>query len=466
VLEADRGSFRDPDSRVFLGSDGVFRGLSERGLADWRALKATRFFADATDNGRVVGTIDEGSSVLDQLPNATDYAAALRHDRIPFVSYPYEWPFSMLKDAALLQLELLLAALDEGFVLKDASPYNVQWRGSRPVFIDIGSFEPLRPGEIWAGYRQFCALFLYPLLLQAYKDVPFQPWLRGSLEGIPPRAARACFSRLDLFKPGVFTHVHLHSRLEAKYERQGTAVRREVRAAGFNPELIAANVRRLRRLVSRLQWRPATSEWSAYAGGRTYSDDERLQKASFVRDIVGSRRHELVWDLGANDGLYTRIAAENARYTVAIDADPVVVDSLYRSLSAEGHPSILPLAVDLADPSPGLGWRGCERAPLETRGRPDLMLCLALIHHLALSRNVPVSALVDWLAAHRAHVVLEFPTRDDEMVRQLLERKPPGSHPDYDRATFERLLSDVFEIERSEPLAAGTRVLYSLRPRT
>lgn len=437
-----------------------------RGLADWRALKATQFFADATDKGRVVGTIDEGSNVLDQLPNATDYAAALRHDRIPFVSYPYEWPFSMLKDAALLQLELLLAALDEGFVLKDASPYNVQWRGSCPVFIDIGSFEPLRPGEIWAGYRQFCALFLYPLLLQAYKDVPFQPWLRGSLEGIPPRAARACFSRLDLFKPGVFTHVHLHSRLEAKYERQGTAVRREVRAAGFNPELIAANVRRLRRLVSRLQWRPATSEWSAYAGGQTYSDDERLRKASFVRDIVGSRRHELVWDLGANDGLYTRIAAENARYTVAVDADPVVVDSLYRSLDAEGHPSILPLTVDVADPSPGLGWRGCERAPLADRGRPDLVLCLALIHHLVISRNIPVRALVEWLAAHSARAVIEFPTRDDEMVRQLLERKPPGSHPDYDRATFERLLSDVFEIERTETLAAGTRILYSVRPKT
>jgi hypothetical protein len=466
LLEADRGSFRDPDSRVFVGSDRVYRALSERGAADWRALSATRFFSELTADGRLVGTTEANWGALDRLADQDVYVAALEHERIPFISYPYEWPFAMLKDAALLQLDLLIAALGEGLILKDASPYNVQWRGSRPVFVDIGSFEPLRPGEIWAGYRQFCALFLYPLLLQAYKNIPFQPLLRGSLEGISPSVSRRFFGRRDLVRPGVFTHVHLHSRLEERHAGNGGAVRSEVQDAGFKPELISANVRRLRTLVSRLEWQPRSSEWSAYAAGPGYSEGDRQRKAAFVRAVVGSRRWELVWDLGCNDGAYARIAAESARYTVAVDADPVVAESLYRSLEAEGQRSILTLVVDVADPSPALGWRGCERTPLEARGRPDLVLCLALLHHLAISRSVPLRALVEWLAGHGAAVVVEFPTRDDPMVQELLKRKPRGSHPDYERATFERLLTEYFELDATEVLASQTRVLYAARPRT
>lgn len=391
-----------------------------------------------------------------------EVAAVLRHERIPVVSYPYEWPFGMLQDAAGLELDLLIAALDEGLVLKDASPYNVQWRGAKPVFVDVGSFERLREGEPWAGYRQFCTLVLYPLLLQAYKGVPFQPWLRGSLEGIEPAQMRALMGFRDRFRRGVLTNVVLHARLEGRYaERE---VKTDLKKAGFHGELIRANARKLRRLVGRLEWDPGRTAWSDYGTANPYDEADAAAKEAFVRETAGLRRRRLLWDLGCNDGRYTRIAAREAEYTVAVDADAAVVEALYRALRAEGSTSILPLVGNVADPSPGLGWRGEERRPLAARGRPDLTLCLALVHHVALSSNVPVRAFLDWLAELGTEVVVEFPTRDDPMVQRLLARKGPGANPDYDTEAFERALAERWRVERREALPSGTRVLYRATP--
>ena len=381
---------------------------------------------------------------------------------MPVVSYPYEWPFGMLKDAALLELDLLLAALDEGLVLKDASPYNVQWRGARPVFVDVGSFERLREGEPWAGYRQFCTLVLYPLQLQAYKGVPFQPWLRGALEGIEPSEMRALLGFRDRFRRGVLTNVVLHARLEGRYADRD--VKSDLKKAGFHAELIRANARKLRKLVQRLEWEPGRTAWSDYGEANPYDDADAAAKEAFVREAAGTRRRRLLWDLGANDGRYTRIAAREADYTVAVDADTAVVEALYRTLRAEGSRTILPLVGNVADPSPGLGWRGAERSTLAERARPDLTLCLALVHHVALSSNVPVRSFLDWLAELETEVVVEFPTRDDPMVQRLLSRKGPGANPEYDTEVFERALDERWRVERREVLPSGTRILYRAIP--
>ena len=381
---------------------------------------------------------------------------------MPVVSYPYEWPFGMLKDAALLELDLLLAALDEGLVLKDASPYNVQWRGAQPVFVDVGSFERLREGEPWAGYRQFCTLVLYPLQLQAYKGVPFQPWLRGALEGIEPSEMRALLGFRDRFRRGVLTNVVLHARLEGRYADRD--VKSDLKKAGFHAELIRANARKLRKLVQRLEWEPGRTAWSDYGEANPYDDADAAAKEAFVREAAGTRRRRLLWDLGANDGRYTRIAAREADYTVAVDADTAVVEALYRTLRAEGSHTILPLVGNVADPSPGLGWRGAERSTLTERARPDLTLCLALVHHVALSSNVPVRSFLDWLAELETEVVVEFPTRDDPMVQRLLSRKGPGANPEYDTEVFERALDERWRVERREVLPSGTRILYRAIP--
>jgi SAM-dependent methyltransferase len=455
------GSFRDPESRVFYSGGGVYRALSKEGLADFEALAASGLL----DDPRIVGTerADDTPAAASRLDG--EVAAVLRHEVVPFVSYPYEWTFSMLRDAALLQLDLLLAALDHGLVLKDSTPYNVQFKGARPVFIDIGAFERLREGELWVGYRQFCMLYLYPLLLQALKNVSFQPWLRGSIDGITATQMRGLMSVRDRFRRGLTTHVFLHARLEQRDVGSATAIKREVKRTGAERQLILANVRRMRRLVTRLDWTPQAGVWVGYGEHSTYDDNDARLKDEFVREVATSRTWPLAWDLGCNNGRHSRIAAEGARHVVALDADDGTVELLYRELRDTADERILPLTANVADPSPPLGWRGLERKALLARGRPDLVLALALIHHITIGANVPVRELVDWLAELGGALVIEFPTREDPMVQSLLARKREGLHSDYEREFFERCLREAFDVRRSEQLASGTRVLYFATPK-
>jgi hypothetical protein len=465
-LTVEPASFRDPDSRVFLLGDEIVRALSQRGLEDWEALSSTRFFERFVAEGRVVATRREEPPAA-----ATEAAAAfdggfLRHERLEFVSYPYEWPFGMLRDAGLLQLDLLEAALGEGMILKDASPYNVQWRGAQPVFVDVGSFERLKEGEPWVGYRQFCMQFLYPLLLQAYRDLPFQPWLRGSLAGITPTQCRSILRGRDLLRRGSFSHVFLHAKLERRYRQRDADVRSDLKSAGFRSELIVANVRKLSKLLRRLKWDPPAGVWTRYEHENTYTDADTDAKERFVAEAAGARPRGLVWDLGCNTGRYSRIAARHARAVVAIDSDHAAVELLYRSLRDEGSETITPLVVDLVDPSPGLGWRGVERGPLAARGRPELALCLALLHHLVITGGVPLVDVVDWLADLGASVIIEFVRPEDQMVERLMAAKGAGTRPPYDEELFAGALDARFDVERREELPSGTRVLYLAHPRT
>ena len=463
-IQFDAGSFRDPDTRVFRYNGAVFRCLTPRALADWQRLAATEFHARFMADRSVIPTrlVTDPESLP---PLAARWAAVLEHERVPVVSYPYEWSFGMLKDAALLQLDVTRAALDEEMTLKDATAFNVQWLGARPTFIDIGSFTPYAAGEPWAGYRQFCETFLYPLLLQAYRHVPFHPWLRGSLEGITAEHCLSLLSGRRLLRPGVLTHVYLQAKAQARYEDTTGDVRQELRAAGFGAALIKHNIERLRRTVEKLRWNPPRSTWSEYQREHSYDDADLRSKAAFVERILARRRWPLVWDVGCNIGKYSRLAAEHADYVLALDADHVVVEHLYRELHAGGPANILPLVADVADPSPGLGWRGRERLPLADRGAPELIMCLALMHHLVIGRNIPLDEFVAWLAQFGAEVILEFVGRDDPMVKRLLLNRRDQEF-EYSDAALGAALGRHFGAVTHETLASGTRTLYHCQPAT
>jgi hypothetical protein len=463
-IELESGSFRDRNARVYYDGERVVRGLGQHAAQEWDQLSVTRFFPRLLSDRKVVATrrVDDASFTT---PDGRQWSLFLEHERIPFVSYPYEWSFSMLKDAALLQLELVEAALAEGVILKDSSPFNVQWFGSSPVFIDVVSFERLRPGEPWVGYRQFCRLFLYPLLLEAYKGVPFRPWLRGSLDGIDAQHCRSLMSLRDLLRPGVFTHVYLQSKLQQRYAAADVDVKAKLRDSGFDKQLIQNNVRRLTKVIGSLRWHPGGSEWSDYADQHGYDERDFADKTAFIRDVVGTRRWKMTWDLGSNTGVFSRMAAEGSDYVVAMDADPLAIDRLYASLQSEGQRTIHPLVVNLADPSPDLGWGGCERKSLRHRGKPELTLCLALIHHAVITANIPLAEFIDWLAGLESALVIEFVTRDDAMVQKLLRNKR-DDYTDYTQSSFETCLNRSFRIVKQQTMRSGTRVLYFAEPRS
>jgi hypothetical protein len=409
-------------------------------------------------DGRIVAT-----ERVDTAPPHSDgyaWAAVLRHDRIPFISYPYEWSFGMLKEAALLQLDLMRAALAEGMILKDSSAYNVQWNGAEPVFIDIPSFETLAPGEPWIGYRQFCELFLYPLMLEAYKGVDFRAWLRGSLDGIPAASLRPLLSARDLMRSGVLMHVVAQNALQRRYAGAKGSVRSSLAEAGFDKRFIVRNVEGLRHTVERMRPGGGKTVWADYAQTHSYDDAEFEAKCAFVRDAASRRRWPLVWDLGCNTGTFSRIAAEHADYVVAVDGDHMAIEHLFRTQKERpDRRRILPLVMNLADPSPNQGWRGLERRSLADRGTPALTLCLALIHHVVISASIPMRDFVAWLAGLGTSLVIEFVGREDEMVERLLANKD-DQYGDYRGEVFEALLSEHFEIAAKQPLKGGKRAIY------
>jgi SAM-dependent methyltransferase len=463
---SEPGSFRDREGHIFYWSGNVYRTLSNKALTDWKQLAATRFFSEATSQGHLVQTDFMSEMAVPKAVENAHIAGILKHQTVPFISYPYEWCFGMLKDAALLHLSLLLSALEEGMVLKDASAFNMQWIGEKPLFIDISSFEAYQPGAPWVGYNQFCQMFLNPLLLQAYKDVPFHPWLRGCINGIEPAHMANLMGIKDLCLPGVFKHVYLHSKLQENMNRntQKSNLKGTLSQAGFHLELIRNNIKNLQHVIANLSWKKAHSVWSDYADNTSYKKNEEEQKVNFVRKVVMEKqaRWEQVWDLGCNTGNFSRIAAENANYVIALDADHLAIERLYQNLKKEKSGSILPLYANLADPSTGLGWQGTERKPLWERGKPELIMALALIHHVVISANVPMRAFISWLAQLTPNLIIEFITKEDPMVQLLLQNKT-DNYTDYDQNYFEQCLLEHFTIELSQDLINGCRTIYYCR---
>ncbi len=461
---ADSGSFRDPNGRVYVHDGLIFRGLSQQALENFRALQSTDFYQKFSDNKGLIATKEiDRPDWAQGLPGQKSWSGWLEHQSVPFISYPYEWTFSMLRDAALLQLRLMQAALQEGWSMKDATPYNVQFVAGKPVFIDIPSFEPLQKGSAWQGYRQFCEMNLFPLMLLAYKGVGFHSILRGSINGIDVQTAAGLFSARDRLRKGVTTHVWLQAWLDRKYGNSQRNLRNELKTAGLNRELLLANVRKLIKLLKRLEWQADDSEWANYAQFHNYSDADHAAKMDFVKLAAKETQAGTTWDLGCNTGQFSQIAAEYCEQVVAMDADHLAVERLYRNPGIMSSQRILPLVQNLANPSPAWGWNQAERKTLEQRGRPDLVLALALIHHVVISANIPLDNFMDWLASLGSSLVIEFVSRDDDKVVQLL-RNRAEQFPDYNQAAFEATLCRHFMIIQQQDLRGGLRTLYFCRP--
>jgi SAM-dependent methyltransferase len=455
MIRPEGGSFRDPASRVWLAGPRVLRCFDDDAARTFHAAAAAGLLDDLERRGAVVGwqtvAAAEASEVQALAPGA---ALVLEHPRVPFVSYPYEWPFAMLKAAALLTLEIQTAALAAGFTLKDATPYNVQFIGTRPVFIDLGSFERYHDGVPWAPYTQFCRLFLYPLLLEALRGVPYQPELRSSLEGLEAARLGRLLRARDKLRPSVLRDVVLQGWLErwsgAGDDRQALA------SARIDRRALLRLLGRLRDAVGRLDSGITASPWTAYDEHDAYPAEARRVKERTIDAVVRAAPRALVWDLGCNVGRFSALAAHGAAFVVALDADPAVVNRL----ALAGSTNVLPLVVDVLNPSPDQGWAGAERLSLVRRGRPDLVLCLGLLHHLVVRGQVPLAEVVRWLAGLGGDVVVEYVPTDDPGFGKLV-RWRTGPHHTVSEPALERALAEHFDAVRRTPLAPSGRVLYA-----
>jgi hypothetical protein len=455
----DPGSFRDPAGGVFHRDGRIFRVLGEQGATDYRALAKSPLHTELVASDALIPTRELAPQEASALGFGDDAVLVLEHERIPFVSYSYEWPFELLRVAALQFLASMRLALNHGFQLKDATPFNTQFRGTEPVVIDVSSFERLIPGRPWAAYSQFTRTFLNPLLLQALTGEPYQPWLRAGLEGIAPEALSARLPWRRKLRRDVFTHVVAQAWMAKRFSGDVNALRR---ASEHEVPLKTLHrlIDQLERSVDALS-RPATrTAWSHYEDDCHYANSATQVKRKFVSRFLGERRPSIVWDVGCNAGEYSALAAQNGAYVVAIDGDDQAVG---RVVSRPDAPSnrVLPLVMDLLNPSPDQGWAQSERRGLQDRGPADMALALALVHHLSISGGVPLDRIVSWLAAHARSAVIEFVPLDDPMAQRLLATRldtPAG----YDEPTFRRALEASFEIDAREVLPDSGRVLYAV----
>jgi SAM-dependent methyltransferase len=348
-----------------------------------------------------------------------------------------------------------------GFTLRDASAYNVQFLRGAPVLIDVLSFEPIRPGEPWVAYGQFCRQFLAPLALMATRDARLGSLLATHLDGIPLDLAAALLPRRARLRPGLMLHLAAHGRSERRRVRSDGAAR----ARAFSERAFLGLIESLETAVRRLEWAPPVTAWSDYyAGGHAYSDQALHRKEELVRKLLEEAAPTTVWDLGANTGRFSRIAADTGAYTVAIDSDPAVVEAAYREVGHDPASRILPLVMDLADPSPRRGWAQRERMSLADRGPADAVMALALVHHLAIGNNVPLPAVADWLAELGRWALVEFVPKEDPQVREMLALRE-DVFPGYTEDGFTRAVGSRFEIVRREPVEDSGRTLYLLRRR-
>lgn len=472
-IAANPGSFRDPANRVYqVAADDaarvrILRGVDQSALDSFKNLSGQVFYRKLEQSGSIVQT-----RILDSDDPAAaailqeGWSGVLEHETVPVISYPYEWTFSMLKDAALLQLHILEQSLENGWTLKDATPYNIQFIGSRAVFIDLPSFEPWVEGEPWVGYRQFCSMYLTPLLLRSHLGIDHLPIMRSNLEGLPPTEAIKYFRGLTRFKKGVLSHVALPARVEnmiaAKERDDAPAKKRWHRKQSV--AMVVGLVQSLTRLVRKLKSDIGHTDWSRYDKTHSYLDSDFEAKKAFVEKHAAEKHRNLVWDLGCNTGTFSRICSAHCNFVVSLDGDHDAVEQLYCREKATENSNLTPMVMNLANISPGQGWAGAEREAFDKRMSPDLVLCLALIHHIRLSANIPNVLFLAWLRSLNSDVVLEFVTREDEMVIKLLMNKKE-QYKDYDLSNFIEECRRFFSIKDRAPLKNGKREIFFLTPK-
>ena len=444
---------------MFTSDGELFRQINPVGRADYDALMASGLYEKLVQAGDLVRHEEVDPAV------SPDGRASLvvRPERVAFVSYLYEWSFSQLKDAALLTLRLQKAAVEHGLSLKDATAYNVAYDEGRPRWIDTLSFERLTPGKPWVAYRQFCQFFLAPLAVMSYVDVRLLQLLRSQLDGMPLELASRLLPASTRLRPGILTHVHLQAAAERRVAGGAPHLEKR-RSSAMSATASAGILDSLERTVKGLAWRPAKTTWGDYYEATNYTDAAFSHKRDIVSEAIDRIGPRSIWDLGANDGTFSRLGSDRGIHTVAFDVDPVAVEKNYRRVVERGERNLLPLLLDLTNPSARSGWAHEERESFADRGPADLVLALAVVHHLAIAHNLPLPRIAEFFARIARALVIEFvPKTDSQLQRMLATREDIFDR--YTRSDFEAAFDAWFTIEQVIPVRDAERIVYVMKRR-
>jgi ribosomal protein L11 methylase PrmA len=450
-------SYRDPSGFVFRRNGEILRQVNQSYRHDFEEAESSGLFRSAISSGHLI------PHDATELPLADPQVGwkIIRPRQLGFISYPYEWSFSQLKDAALTTLAIQKQAMQHGMSLKDATAFNVQFDAGRPVLIDTLSFEHYEEGKPWVAYRQMCRHFLAPLALMARTDVRLNQLFRTNLDGVPLDLASALLPYSSRLRLALLVHIHMHAKMD---RRHASSAQKPGGNGRLGRTQLLGIIDNLESAIKNLSWNPGGTEWSDYYQDTNYSragmDHKRKLAAEFI-EAVAPRR---VWDLGANTGEFSRLASDRGIDTMAFDIDPAAVERNYLRVKQHSEKHVLPLLMDLTNPSPGLGWNHAERSSLADRGPADLVLSLALVHHLAISGNVPLGHIARFLCRLARNLVIEFvPKSDSQVSRLLVVRK--DIFVDYSRDDFEARFGEYFVIRRRESIVDSQRVLYLMERR-
>ncbi len=455
----DPGSFRDPAGCVFSNDGKIYRSIFTSGAKEYEAARDAGIYDKLITAGLLLP--HKELDIYDFAPEGTVYC--LNHPTLPMISYPWEWPFSMLQDAALIHLDAMELLIPEGFWLRDANTFNVQYDGNRLRLIDTLSVGKREPDSPWVGYKQFCSHFLAPLAIAAYCDIRTLSFWRNYIDGFPLDLAAKMLPLFRRYQPRLFMHLTLHARFQESADRWEDVGNLKPQKKSKVTDLgLIGLVRSLRKCIKGIKSRHNSKLWDKYKAIRTYQSEDVTRKSEYVNKVVEQVKPEIVWDLGANTGELSMIAASHGAFVVSIEGDPVCTEYLYHRLSEEDKTRrILPLTMDIANPSPGLGWNNRERPSLNDRSPADLVLALALIHHLVFSSNIPLSLIAEWFSRITDHLLVEFVPSTDPMVQKLMVNRR-DEHLPYSLELFQSSFGKYFGFLDQVKLENG-RILFLAR---
>lgn len=457
---AMQGSYRDPAGRVYQRENRIFRTITSQGAEAYAVIKESEFIKDLVQNGRLVPFSEAPLDILGDVAPHEDVIAILEHERLNFISHPYEWTFGALKSAALCHLDIQLDALEHNISLIDASAYNIQFQGANPIFIDHLSFRPYEEGALWEGHRQFCEQFLNPLLLQAALGLSFNEWYRGCMEGISGAKLALLLPKRSYLSFRILTHVILPALFEKRLlSKPNTDTSRNLKTGKLPRPAFRSMLMGLRKWIKSLEPKNVgPTQWDYYESDNSYSDNEAQIKCQVVADFSSQVRPKTLWDLGCNTGFYSSVALNNGvENVIGFDSDNIVLEKAF-SRAQDENLNFIPLHQNFVNPSSDQGWKQQERLGLKARRNADGVLALALLHHLAIGNNVPLSDATAWIIESAPTGVIEFVPRSDPMIKKMLQQRK-DIFDSYSEDNFINTVTSLAKIVRRQHVSENGRLL-------